>query len=58
MADQQVLRLDVTVDDVLGVTVAKRVCYLLHVLGGAPLTAENIEEASYVRVGRIGARTG
>lgn len=40
MADQQVLGLDVTVDDVLGVAVAQGVRHLLHVLGGTSLTAQ------------------
>lgn len=58
VADQQVLRLDVTVDDVLRVTVAKGVCYLLHILGGTPLTAEQkMEEASCARIGKVRAST-
>lgn len=56
MPDQQVLRLDITVDDVLRVAVAEGVCHLLHVLGGAPFTAEKrIEKA--LHQGRVGTRT-
>lgn len=53
MTDQQVLGLDVTVDDVLGVAVAQGVRHLLHVLGSTSLTAQQKKIEKALRQGWV-----